>query len=396
MDYHKCKVAIVGNMNNNHFALLRYLLDQGIDATLLLYNNETDHFLPERDTWHIEKWEPRIKKMDIDMYGKSIFTKSRSSIASQFGSYDIYIGHGFTPGYFAFIKKTLDIFIPFGIYVEGLQFSKGSVVKKLFKQILVRLQKKGLNNCNYAIAFEKETQEVLSNYSCNIKRYPIPMVYVENSCREDDESLNNIIQKFKAYDLVLFSHVSLIWKKNQSWWLDGGKGNDKLIKGFAKYIKKSKRKSLLALVEYGSDILETKDLVKELGIEDHVLWLPIMPRKMIVKLLRHVTFGGGEFWGYLWGGTGWEFMSEGVPFFQYVDMDVDTFEKERGLPFPKIINTQDPTDICNHLLDYEKNPEPYIKMGKELKVWFEKYAGVGLAAKYKDLIVQICKEKSNQ
>lgn len=45
------RVALVGNMNNNHFALLRYLRDLGVNATLLMFSNEAAHFYPQQDTW---------------------------------------------------------------------------------------------------------------------------------------------------------------------------------------------------------------------------------------------------------------------------------------------------------------------------------------------------------
>ena len=54
------KIALLGNMNNNHFALLRYLRDVNIDAYLLLYIEDgkgaNSHFKPENDQkdykWH--------------------------------------------------------------------------------------------------------------------------------------------------------------------------------------------------------------------------------------------------------------------------------------------------------------------------------------------------------
>ena len=34
------KIALLGNMNNNNFALLRYFRDLGFDAHLLLFKND--------------------------------------------------------------------------------------------------------------------------------------------------------------------------------------------------------------------------------------------------------------------------------------------------------------------------------------------------------------------
>ena len=34
------RLGILGNMNNNHFSLMRYMRDLGIDAHLLLYSDD--------------------------------------------------------------------------------------------------------------------------------------------------------------------------------------------------------------------------------------------------------------------------------------------------------------------------------------------------------------------
>ena len=63
------KIALLGNMNNNNFALLRYFRDLGFDAHLLLFKNDgaghSDHFKIESDTFKIEKWKPYIHQTEI-------------------------------------------------------------------------------------------------------------------------------------------------------------------------------------------------------------------------------------------------------------------------------------------------------------------------------------------
>ena len=53
------KIALIGNLNNNHFSLMRYLRDLGFDTYLLLYMEDgkgtNAHFIPENDSWNIDK-----------------------------------------------------------------------------------------------------------------------------------------------------------------------------------------------------------------------------------------------------------------------------------------------------------------------------------------------------
>ena len=46
----KIKVALIDNMNNNFFAMCRYLRDANIDAYLYTISSKDDHFLPQADT----------------------------------------------------------------------------------------------------------------------------------------------------------------------------------------------------------------------------------------------------------------------------------------------------------------------------------------------------------
>jgi len=63
------KIGLIGNMNNNNFAMMRYFRDLGADAHLLLYSSEgkgtLSHFTPEADTWELGRWAPFIHQTDI-------------------------------------------------------------------------------------------------------------------------------------------------------------------------------------------------------------------------------------------------------------------------------------------------------------------------------------------
>ena len=63
------KLALIGNMNNNNFSLLRYFRDAGVDAHLLLYNNDgqasCSHFRPQDDTFNYSVWKPFIHRTSI-------------------------------------------------------------------------------------------------------------------------------------------------------------------------------------------------------------------------------------------------------------------------------------------------------------------------------------------
>ena len=74
------KIAVLGNMNNNGFALMRYLRDIGQEADLLLFDDDEDnyssHFSLKADTWHLEKWKKYVKKSQLQIVMQFLYRKN--------------------------------------------------------------------------------------------------------------------------------------------------------------------------------------------------------------------------------------------------------------------------------------------------------------------------------
>ena len=117
------RVALIGNMNNNNFSIMRYLRDLGIDAHLILMKNDYTksqaHFIPENDTWEIEKWKSYIHYLNYYDW-EGILFRSGKSIKNDFKEYDILIGSGYIPVLLSKAKVYLDIFYPYTTGVEGV------------------------------------------------------------------------------------------------------------------------------------------------------------------------------------------------------------------------------------------------------------------------------------
>jgi hypothetical protein len=376
------RVALIGNMNNNFFSLMRYLRDAGVDAELLLFADEINHFLPENDTWDIEKWKPYIKQTNI--HGGALgqyFKMSAADIRKEFEGYDYYIGCGFAPAYFYKAGMKLDLFTPYCVGIEyTYRITKTKPLHYLKEKIEAHYQIKGLKYSTKVVGtIDEESREKAKRLGVKTKSLPLLMIYNKEQASCKDDFLTTTVDNFKQHYPVVFSHVSHFPTGSRTWQI---KRNDILIKGFAEFAKQSTSNPLLVLFNYGEAVETSKALINELGIDDKVLWLPVMSRKKIMLLLEHVQFGGGEFGGAVWGGTGWEFMAKGVPFFQYVDIPDALFEANTGMQMPSFFNTNDSKRITMLLVEYSSNKDRLHEKGKALKTWFDKEAGQELAEKY--------------
>lgn len=81
-----------------------------------------------------------------------------------------------------------------------------------------------------------------------------------------------LAEKYSNYDVVYFMIARHSWK---SVWYDL-KGNDKFIKAFARFVKDKNHRVLLVCIEKGYDLEDSKKLVDDLGIGNHVEWIKEM------------------------------------------------------------------------------------------------------------------------
>ena len=385
------KVALIGNMNNNHFSLMRYLRDLGMDAYLLLYADEQKHFLPEHDTWNLAKWEPFIIKTSISNGGRDAFWQLFRpwEIAKQVEGFDRIIANGFFPAYAYVIRKKIDIFFPYGTGGEFLVYHKdfGSKIRFLVYNFF---QAHGLkHNTRYVGTIDHSERNIRQFRALRVPILPftVPMVYNREGLPpllempRELSKLREIKRKYK----VLFSHARQSWVGETRG--KEAKKNDIFIEGFAEYLQKSDRKGIrLFLVEYGVDVNESKKLISSLGIDSYVFWLPKMSRKEIMLALDYVDIGASEFGGIYFGGVGWEFLSKGIPFLHYFNCSEKDFLSQTGCRLPEFINVCSQDEIADKLLRFEEDEEPFQEKGKRLRSWFDEYNGISLAARIKTIL----------
>lgn len=406
------KIGLLGNMNQNNFVLMRYLRDFGLDAHLIMYSNEFDHFLPENDTYNINKWKDYIHESNLSNGGKAGVIDlliNPEKIREQFSKYDIIISNGLSPALSFRIGKSLDLFIPYGNAIEYLlrekQRSLGYRGLKSFmaSHFVNYFQYNGLKkNTKWILSFDttEKNSKYYEPFVEKVQTIPLTAVYNEEF---DNNKLPLDIQEkislMKNYDVVFFSHVAHDWEKDKrpSSHVNNLRSNDKLIRAYSRFIKKTPLKSyILFLFDYGVSAPASKKLVNELGISSQVFWCDKMPRKHIMALIQNSHLGIGECGGSLWGSTGWEFMSQGVPFIQNVDILPNTFEKTTGMKFPPLFNIKSEEDILDIFKKIDNDSINLKDKDKLHSDWYEKNGGQSLAKKYKKLLLEIINEKFNR
>lgn len=387
----KHKIAIIGNMNNGHYTLMRYLLDESFDCDLLLFNNEISHFSPQSDTFINDKYHNRVKKLDWGAPETLKFT-DKKKIIEDLKPYNFLIGNGYAPAYLNKASIELDIFDPYG---SDLYEATIYGFTKFFLQnsSLTYFQRKGIYNSKYV-----HLPKTNKNYDKRVNKLsPLsekiicfkPVIYI-NEYSEHNPKFKNFISKninklidLKKDNFIYFSQSRHCWK-NISMKNPNHKGNDKIIYAWKKFINRFSPKALLVLFEYGDDFFETKKLIDELNLNKSIIWMPLSPRKEIMKMISIADVVLGEF-THSWyiGGLSMEAISMGKPLICYRDEKyINKFYKDK---YP-VLNAYSIDEIYEKIVFSYQNKREVLKIGDLSKKWYKDFVVDSFINTYKKIL----------
>lgn len=412
------KIALLGNTCNNNFAIMRYFRCLGVDAHLLLYSNDGVEGLasinnPEWDTWDFAKWAPFVKILPFPNSLESVIGRpdlfrpapSRFSINEAIKGFDYYIGSGMSAAIFARVERSLSIFYPYSTGVEWVGDEECS--KKLrtynlewpFRVFVKSLQIKGIRSATSVICGTLgSSSNILSKYGINFIPLKAPQIYnlEEVPYNVESESITYLLSKIYGSHIVVFSHMRHHWVCGKSYepltWFQENKNNQWLITGFYSFIKRfPESNAKLVLVDWGKDAEASKGLCCKLGIQESIVWLPLLKRKEIFWILKNAcTIAVGDFVscpGQYWGSAAFEALSVGIPVMQSVNISdsdlLDIFDH----PLPYFLDVRSSEDVFVHLKNIFLDYDDIIFNSRQNQEWFVNYNGLGLAKKWLDIIV---------
>jgi hypothetical protein len=367
------RVAFLGNMNNNHFAMARYLRDRGVDCSLFLLPDEFDHFHPSCDTY---RYDFRDWVHQLPWGGRRTFLDVRpDKMRDVLAKFDLRVGCGLAPAICHRAGLPLDVFVPYGgdLWTEtkfGLHRALRNSIAATYSQ-RAGLAKVSIVHSPPMIA---SYEAILSRYWRGINRWNegVPMVYAPEYARENLEVMmgrshwGHEFQRIRqSCEFMVVSHVRHAWGPITN---PAVKGNDVLLKGWSKFRRKRKStRAKLVLLEYGQDVNRSKELAYKLGVVDTVEWLPRMLRKDIMPGLLLADAVAGEFI-HSWdaGGVIYEALVARKPLVMHRDIS-EGLDIGRLFPVFKASNSD---EVASQLELLATSPDMAKKVGDAGFDWF--------------------------
>lgn len=413
-DSPKNSIAILGNMNNVGFSLLRYFHDLGASAHLLPYSTDGNgglaHFTPAADTWCLDRWKPWVHSWDVPNTAHAIIGRrgvltnpwQRHRVRKRLGEFRYLIGSGIAPALTHGTNRRLDVFFPYATGVEFLgevEFRRrvrSTPVRRALLGAVRSRQVAGILAANECCNSEMSiTKQALDNIGRSFTTLALPALYNRDPIPATIPwALRAQMTRMRNSDLAILCSSRQSWVRTEGFsesdWRSFTKNSDWLFRGIAELVRDSPSlRPLLTVVQYGPDWLESRRLAGELGISEYVQWLPVMPRRELLLLLQACDVAVGEFKldpGIIWGSTGWEALAIGKPILQSLNFSFAEFTCVFNHPPPPICHVTQPSDVAQHLSALYRDSSRRSLLGNEGLRWFNTHNGIGLANRWLELL----------
>jgi glycosyltransferase involved in cell wall biosynthesis len=160
-------------------------------------------------------------------------------------------------------------------------------------------------------------------------------------------------------ELLFFSPSRQIWKE---------KGNDKMIKAFAKFVKDFPNSKLL-MVAWSVDEIKSKELVETLGIEKNILWIKPVPKNSLIEIYNAADVVLDQFVLGSWGTSTPEAMCCAKPVLMFYKKEfiLRAFGEE-----PPILNSFEEEEIYENMIKLAKDNNFRKELGKKSREWIIK------------------------
>jgi glycosyltransferase involved in cell wall biosynthesis len=172
----------------------------------------------------------------------------------------------------------------------------------------------------------------------------------------DDDNFGDELCRELDCDHLIFMPTRHHWKT---------KGNESALRGLSKLLEDGQRNVKIVLTTFGPDVERSRNLIRELGLEDNVVFVGAMSKPLLRKYLACADVVMDQFSTGEYGTALLEAMAMGRPVCSF-------FRYEHPVP---ILNAKTPDEIAKQLAYALDNSEGAKAIGLEGRQWVEQHHG---------------------
>jgi glycosyltransferase involved in cell wall biosynthesis len=382
------KIAFYGNVCNNYYTLAKALRSRlNVDAHLYLNHKADIQNRPESDDPELKNnypdWIHLSKKWDYI----PMLTRYDRTFVNELNKYDVVFLSQFGVTLIPFIKAKKVFYVTGGDLTQTPFPGKfahkfPNLIMRMIWEYVGFMQRRGIRRADRVLTqpfypFVNALKELGVSGSHISKCYfPILLDTERFSYNPDAWSQIDEVnrEKLKPFRFIIM-HPSRINLDQSRGSIDSGqwKGNDNLFRAFALFVKKhGASDACIAMPErtFSFDIAKAKEIIKELGIEEQVVWLKPptpqgFPRQQLINFYSVADLVADEF------ATGWfgsivlEGMACGKPTLCYVDESV----MKQLYPWHPILSAKEPQQVSELIAQYYFDEQKKKQQGEISRNW---------------------------
>jgi len=369
------KISFIGNILNLAFIFGKFFNIKGHDVKVYIDKKLPEYYQPRWEHPDLNKLPDWVEIIDVD-YKKQFFGKNEKEFIRKLRESDIIHAIG-EDVIWAYLAKRPYVFLSYGGDLDILPFRKDAK-GRIFSYLLRKALKKA-DRVLYAMPLQKQSIAKLGLTNAIFFPYPDPIDL--NFYKPFNEDKRKELRSKYNADFIFFHPARQEWTCSDT----NNKGNDKVFKAFARFIRNSKARTIFIAVEKGRDVEKTKTLIIELGIEKYVKWVKPLNKQGLIELLNTADMCFDNFDYGFYGIAALEALSVGVPTLLYLDKSKLIDQDE-----PPVINTKSSDEIYEKMIELITDKKKLADIGKNSREWvLEFYHWEKVVDRYLDLYGEI-------
>ncbi len=359
------KINMYGGALTISYSLAKFLRRKGRDVTLFVDKNVYDKsYDPSWEDEELKAGYPEWIKSTDAKFIKALFCdKGSRDFAKRLSDCDLLHLHGEAYLWANIIDKPF-IYQSHGYDLDQMPFNKAN----LKQAALSFFARRAIRKASVALVIPHQ-YEFLKRLGIERRGayLPFPMDLDKYKTVDAKELRAGLLSKRSSAELVFFHPSRHEWVDNNT---PSNKGNDKVLRAFAAFMKRSNHKAILLLVNKGRNVAESRRLVESLGIGESVVWLQAMPKAQLIEHYAASDIVLDQFSLGNFGQIFLEAMACGRTTFAYLKGYEGTYAE-----LPPAINVFTDEDIAGNLIELAKDRSKLDLIGHRSREWVQKYHG---------------------
>jgi len=354
------KINLYGSNANMAYLLAKFLRRKRHQADVFIdHKPEYKCNFPSWEEGEDAEFDSWVKPVDINFKRIGIGRRERQFLRNLSNCDIIHvIGEA---GIWASFTGRPYLYWSYGFDLDLLPFKNKGIKERL----LSYLQRRTLKKAEIILYPMPHQSDIVKKLGLRNSEFFLPMVPIDTDkySKRNTPELADLRASFNCR--WLFLHPS-----RQEWQRDipDNKGNQRLFKAFASFIKTGASAKLIAF-EKGNDTEQSKQLCSNLGITDKVIWLKQSNKEILIELYSISDIVFDQFNIGSPGLITWESLSIGVPTFVYMNQDWNSCCDE----LPPVINVQTENELLKEIIRLTSDPEELKELGRRSREWIIKY-----------------------